>query len=42
MKAIELIGYCGIECLRIVEVEKPEPATNEMSDDLSGNALDRD
>ena len=30
MKAIELTGYCGIECLRIVEVEKPNPATNEI------------
>lgn len=30
MKGIELTGYCGIECLRIVEVEKPKPATNEI------------
>lgn len=30
MKGIELTGYCGIECLRIVEVEKPKPASNEI------------
>lgn len=42
MKAIELTGHCGIERLRTVEVEKPKPATNEIADDLLGNALDRD
>jgi len=30
MKAIELSAYCGIECLKIVDVEKPSPGANEI------------
>ena len=30
MKAIELSEYCGIDCLNIVEVEKPRPGANEI------------
>jgi NADPH:quinone reductase len=30
MKAIELSEYCGIDCLKIVEVEKPRPGANEI------------
>ena len=30
MKAIELSEYCGIDCLKIIDVEKPRPGANEI------------
>jgi len=30
MKAIELNEYCGIDCLKIIDVEKPRPGANEI------------
>lgn len=45
MKAIELSEYCGIDCLKIIDVEKPRPGANEIlrqsgGDQLCGNGAD--
>ena len=47
MKAIELSEYCGIDCLKIIDVEKPKPVSKRNlaegqsgGDQLCGNGAD--
>src|SRR5579864_2545491 len=39
MKAIELSGFEGLNCLRVVEVEKPKPGANEVLIDVKAAGI---